>query len=313
MTDGKFPEDVMEQAIAWHIRLSRPDAPVDDWEEFTLWLEKDALHRRAYDRVSDMDAGLSGLQPTIHTESGAQPTSSRNTPARWKPVLAAIAALFICALLLWPQLSGPELQVVETQAGERRTITLSADTRIELNGGSRIILEQGNERLARLEQGEAVFHVRHDAQNPFIVETGRYILKDAGTVFNVARHGEGLHVAVAEGKVIFQPDTKAIGIDAGKQLHVPASGTAKLVNVAVGDIGAWREGRLNFYEAPLDIVAADIMRASGKKISVSPSLSERNFTGVLIVEKDEAQFKRQLELLLNVRVTANGEAWLLEP
>ena len=42
-------ETIREQAAAWAVRTG--DAAFEDWEAFTLWLEQDSAHARAYDEV----------------------------------------------------------------------------------------------------------------------------------------------------------------------------------------------------------------------------------------------------------------------
>lgn len=60
MTSAQDPQDaVMQQAIAWHLRLR--DASVADWEDFTAWLESDPAHNAAYEAVSARDSALGPL------------------------------------------------------------------------------------------------------------------------------------------------------------------------------------------------------------------------------------------------------------
>ena len=57
----------------------------------------------------------------------------------------------------------------------------------------------------RLESGEAMFHVVHRDEAPFVVETGDARLVDLGTAFNVIRRARATSVAVSEGIVVYKP------------------------------------------------------------------------------------------------------------
>ena len=81
---------------------------------------------------------------------------------------------------------------VRTLPGQRSTVTLSDGTIIELNSGT--VLEypavfNKKERKVLL-NGEAMFHVAHDSQHPFIVSTFASDIKVVGTVFNVKAQEE---------------------------------------------------------------------------------------------------------------------------
>ncbi|QHL90470.1 hypothetical protein GVO57_06010 [Sphingomonas changnyeongensis] len=79
-------------------------------------------------------------------------------------------------------------------------MTLADGSRVDLNGGTRIALDRGNPRFARLERGEALFTIVHDEARPFEVHAGDAVLRDLGTVFDVVREPDRLRVAVAEGR-----------------------------------------------------------------------------------------------------------------
>src|SRR3546814_9914530 len=61
---------------------------------------------------------------------------------------------------------------IATVPGARRTIDLADGSRIELNGDTRITLDKAAPRFASLDRGEAMFHVRHDDSDPFVVMVG---------------------------------------------------------------------------------------------------------------------------------------------
>ena len=49
MTEGR---DIVDQAIGWHLRQAELSSA--EWHDFVLWLEADAAHAAAYDRVAQI-------------------------------------------------------------------------------------------------------------------------------------------------------------------------------------------------------------------------------------------------------------------
>jgi ferric-dicitrate binding protein FerR (iron transport regulator) len=75
----------------------------------------------------------------------------------------------------------------QTANGEKKIITLSDNTKIWLNAGSQLRVDDryGKENRKVYLSGEALFDVIHDESLPFFVYTDKYEVKDLGTVFNV--------------------------------------------------------------------------------------------------------------------------------
>lgn len=47
-----------EEAALWHARLAPSDITIEDWQDFTVWLEADALNRASFDNVECLAAEL---------------------------------------------------------------------------------------------------------------------------------------------------------------------------------------------------------------------------------------------------------------
>lgn len=92
----------------------------------------------------------------------------------------------------------------KTANGEKKVITLSDHTRIWLNAGSQLRVDDsyGKENRKVYLSGEALFDVIHDESLPFIVYTDKYEVKDLGTVFNVKAYpDEESETSLIRGKV----------------------------------------------------------------------------------------------------------------
>ncbi|WP_411291481.1 FecR family protein [Sphingorhabdus sp.] len=308
-------ESKIEEAISWRIRLSDPAASADQWAEFSDWLEVDPANADAYDAIALADDDLS--ETIAIAKSDRQLPQNDNAPVPVKLYrrrgMQAIAASVAVALLASPMLFlGRDLQTYETQLGETREITLSDGSQIAMNGGTVLRLDSKSNRFVRLESGEAVFVIRHDASNPFVVETGDATLQDVGTVFNVRQDGSSLEVSVADGAVRYNPKAEAVTVAAGNKLQVSKARPVPVISKAdPKTVAGWRQGQLSYEEATLSAIAVDLSRAIGDKVAVSGNLGSRRFTGVIRLEKDRKLLFRRLEGLLGVRAQHSASGWLL--
>ena len=304
-------ESLRAEAIRWHVRIA--DGSAEDWEAFTAWLGADAAHADAYEAIeaADGEAGpalLETLPAVRHAANDDVPGTSRRW--WWGGGLAASLAL---ALTFGPGLVRQgDPYAVATAAGQTRTIALESGDRIALNGDSSITLDHHNPRFAKLERGEAVFMIRHDPAAPFMLQVGDERIQDVGTVFNVVRDEEGVRVAVAEGMVLYNPDREAVRLAAGETLHDPAGdGTMVRSRVDPASVGAWRTGRLNYRATPLTVVAADLTRAVGEKVSLDAELATQPFTGTITLDPNRPRLFQDLGILLGARATHTPAGWRL--
>lgn len=303
-------ERLREEALAWAVRTLDP--AFADWDAFTHWLEASPAHAAAYDRIAAavVEAGELPLSPAPANDLDDAPPGRTQVSRRWFAGGLAACAAGLLAVGLWQQ-AAPDLHSRQTAPGQVLAIDLDDGSTIHLAGDSRIELDRGNPRFARLERGRALFTIRHDAADPFRVEAGGHQLLDAGTVFDVRDDATGFVVAVQEGAVVVDPDDVAVRLDAGDQLAIaPGSDRMVVREVAAADIGGWRDGRLTFTGASLAEVAAELSRASGHAFSPAPGAPRGSLTGSILVDtvrRDPAS----AGALLGVAVRRQGDAWMI--
>jgi transmembrane sensor len=314
----KSKSEIEDEAIGWVIRLRCGDAR--DWETFTAWLEADPAHARAYEEMALCDAESGEIIASISHAQGY--LSGPRTPARaagahhrfgrraflgWS---LAASLLLVTGYAVTRENAGPYF--LETGLGEHRIIDLADGSRVELNGGTKVILDSDRPRFARLERGEALFHVVHDSSRPFEVKAGDAILRDLGTIFNVVREEGRLEVAVSEGAVVYNPDREAANISAGMALRKEAGAQTWLGRVETRGVGSWREGRLVYTGAPVSRIAADLERNLGLPVAVEPQAASLAFSGVIMLEGERTTVLKRAAALLGVRLSPDGEGWILE-
>ncbi|WP_374524788.1 FecR family protein [Sphingopyxis sp.] len=298
------------RAIDWIVRQRDPG--FTDWDAFADWLAEESAHVEIYDALASLDHDLDMLPSEVRPAVVIHPESP-GRPSRRIWFGGAIAAALV-AMIAVPQLDlSGDPNRIETAAGEHRSVKLSDGSRIEINGGSVVEFDKDRPRFARLTGGEAMFHVVHRKDDPFVVEAGASRIVDLGTAFNVVRRDRATSVAVSEGVVLYNPDRDKVRIEAGHAIDAD-DGAAKppvVRPVDVANIGGWRTGLLVYNGAPLQVVAEDLKRTAGIDVTIAPGAEGQSFRGALIVDKDRARTIADLAALSGTTAERRGDGWVL--
>jgi len=303
---------IREEAIAWAARTGDPG--FEEWDAFTTWLEEDAAHAPAYDRVmataDDAAEALATVPQPGNDNAPAEDSADQSHPRRRFLGGAMAAALIgVAAVSVW-QLRDPAY-VVETAPGETQLVELEGGVQIALAGNTRLVLQRDDPRSASLERGQALFTVDHDPSAPYRLTVGEDTLVDVGTVFEVRRDAGAMSVAVSEGEVLFNAERQRVRVRPGQRL-TSAAGSDHYVVAAIplAEVGEWQEGRLTFRDATLEQVAGNLSAATGTSFTASPRAAARVVSGSLMLDSVEAD-PRTVGPLLGVSVRYQAGAWEL--
>ena len=298
---------IEEQAIAWTIRARDPD--FEDWDALAAWLEADAAHGSAFQKLTLLDDMLPELMPAQTKRQWRDIFQ----PSRWSAYgISAIAAAVVAVITLSVFMAQPSYYSVETSLGEQRVIALTDGSQIELNGDSQVTLSKDEPRFAVLDRGEALFTVVHNDRDPFIVEVGDAVIQDAGTVFNIIRTGEATEVGVAEGLVIYNPAAEKVPLAPGRGLRVARRGGAlETFSMPAAAVGSWRRNQLTYNDASMGRIASDLSRSIGSKIMLDGRAKTMRFTGTINLTKDVGLFFSEAAPVLGVSAKRTKDGWLL--
>lgn len=163
-------------------------------------------------------------------------------------IAASVALLMVCSFIFFLMPAKSKMLVVQTQAGERRTILLPDSSVVRLNVNSRVSFPaefDSDQRLVSL-QGEAFFEVTANPSYPFIVEANGIHVKAYGTQYNVrARDSDLVAVALTEGKVrVDDLRNQSINMKPGDLVTYEASSGELNKSRLESKSIAWREGIL---------------------------------------------------------------------
>ena len=180
---------------------------------------------------------------------------------------AAFVAIFLIIELFWGKnlreyFSEPEQFISEISAiGEIRNLTLPDGSNVWLNSGS--ILKYSNrfdktDRLILVE-GEALFKVVKEHNNPFTVTVGNSKIIVHGTIFNVNSYSSAdkYEVVLVEGSVEYANSQKNIFIEPGERItEIKSSKNLVVDQVDPEKYISWISGKAYFDNKPLlDLVA----------------------------------------------------------
>lgn len=317
----------IEAASDWVIRLHQRELPDSEIEAWTGWINQNVDHARAFDDVlatwetldhlsesypRDHPAGdtaddYDGSVPILSWRAKRPSAGVKSVaPPRWPRLTLLAAGLAAAAIVVLMATHSGELGnllpatstvtaplVLGTDVGGRRSIALDDGSRVELGAASTVRLDLSDrERQVELLSGVAYFTVVHDAARPFTVYAGGAAARALGTRFSVAHRGDGVAVAVTEGRVAVgrvemadsgakaYPAT-AVEVRSGQAIgYSPADGVEQPTTIDVDDVTSWLRGTLVYRREPLSRVLYDLNRYSSLPIEApEPAIAHLKVTG----------------------------------
>lgn len=305
---ARSPAEVDAEAAAWLARLQGPHRSRGTDAALKAWLKADPSHEAAFERATEIWELLPGLD--LAAEPAPPPAEPRR-PRRL--VLAAALATLLLALAVGGHAWLGRPPVYETAVGGQQVAMLDDGSRVSLNTDSRIaILYTDGERRVRLERGEAMFEVAHDAARPFIVESGDEQVRALGTVFVVRRDGETrLAVTLVEGRVEVtghrgSAPARIAVLTPGQRVTVTPAAGAALDRPTLEAATAWRRGEIVFEDATLLEAVQELNRYTDEHLVVAdPALASLRLSGVFSTG-DIEEAARAIAALHHLRARREG-------
>jgi ferric-dicitrate binding protein FerR (iron transport regulator) len=198
--------------------------------------------------------------------------------------------------------------------GKRAQITLSDNSKIWLNSGSKLIYPAcfaTNKREVYLE-GEAIFEVSHNKKHPFIVITADLDVRVLGTVFNVSsyRDDQTTSTILESGSVELNYKSNSV-FGRSKELMVPGmlaiynpeQGNVEQSKVNTRHYTSWRDGYFIFEKQPLGGILKKISRYYNVSVRLSDEeLGKETFSGNLDLKNSPDQVLKIIAELISAKV-----------
>jgi len=342
---------ILEEATNWFVNFRVGDVDNATHARFDEWLRTSPEHIRAYleiaktyvelpsmtDREVDPNTLIAyaivqpdleaNVVPFQHASRARQANSERHetrVPVNRRTLTGIVATVCAVAglLITWAVVSH---DVYATGIGERRLITLSDGSTIDLNARSKVRVrfsQQG--RAIELIDGQALFQVATDKARPFVVQAAGAQVRAVGTQFDVYRKPSGTTVTVLEGRVAVLQRSQALSatapasnsvsaaqatlVAAGEQVTV----TNKIVTLPkradVAAATAWMQRELIFEATPLGDVIAEFNRYNRRQLIVEDrELTDFHVSGTYS-STDPASLLRFLRDQPGIRVVETDES-----
>lgn len=198
----------------------------------------------------------------------------------------------------------PVVQEIKAQPGVKTHFFLPDSSEVWLNSASAIrfpnVFAQAG-RMVELE-GEAYIKVAKDKARPFTVKAGSLNVVALGTAFNICAYpGDNkISATLEEGKVEITNNLvggKGYMLSPGEQIdYYSDSRKSYTSRVKVGDVIAWKEGKLVFNEAPFSEVVTRLGRWFNADIQLDGSTLGRYHYTATFTDENLIQVLELLKL-----------------
>jgi len=198
--------------------------------------------------------------------------------------------------------------------GKRTQVTLSDNSSVWLNSGSKLIYPArfaDKKREVYLE-GEAIFEVSHNKQRPFHVITRDMEIKVLGTVFDVSAYTDDATsgTVLESGSVELKYKTNSLlsqskitMVPGMLAVYDPIEKTVKQTQVNTKLFTSWREGYFVFERQSLEEILKKISRYYNVSIQLEDqSLANETFTGPLDLRNSATQVLEIIAVMINAKV-----------
>ncbi|AMB86129.1 peptide ABC transporter substrate-binding protein [Pseudomonas agarici] len=318
MDTGDCPRDpatVRDEAATWFVRMQEAPLSAEQQAQFQAWCQEHPLHQNEFDLLQGLWS-TTDLVPRARLQAlgDAPPARSGRRLVRYAVAAGVVAVALGLGLFSGLNHPAPYSATFATVLGERRQVALPDGSVIELNSRSRVrVSYEQDRRNVELEEGEAMFGVKHDSHRPFVVLAGAGKVTVTGTRFDVRRDPTQVHVVVEAGTVRVQGrdarDADFVTLTAGLGTRVNAQGQVEVAQtVNPEELLAWRSGKLMFSNASLADVVGQVSRYRDKPLSVAtPAVGNLRLTSVFKVNDTDALLKALPSILpVAVRSRADG-------
>lgn len=285
-----------DEALAWFVRMNSGDATAVDEAGFEAWLAADAVHRREYEKLGNLWSELDALPDPRPARAGSQ----RRGHSRRRVLLAGGAIAGLAAAVPLSGVTTALAADFRTGTGERKTVTVSDGTRIDLDAGTAIAEDYTpTVRRLRLIEGRAAFSVADDPGRPFEVACAAGACRAGAAAFVMHRRLADVVVAVEKGSVSVATNAGGpMELLAGQRVSYSAKGIGPVETPTDDADMAWRRGKLIFRDRPLNDVVADLNRyRAGRIVIADRSLASLRLDGIFDTSRPDAALEAMISTL----------------
>ena len=198
--------------------------------------------------------------------------------------------------------------------GKRSQITLSDNSKVWLNSGSKLVypvIFMAEKREVFLE-GEAIFEVSHSENHPFFVLTRYLDVRVLGTVFNLCAYSDDKTVSTVleSGSVelryksnLLPVKRKEMMIPGMLAVYNPSEKSIIQTTVNTKDYTSWKDGYVVLEKSSLGSIVKKLSRYYNITIEFdNPELASETFSGYLDLRNSAVQVLELISEIIDIEV-----------
>jgi transmembrane sensor len=326
-----IPTSIVDEAIAWCVKLEFGEPAPDTRAAFADWLRKDPRHAVAWQRLQTLGGEFARVPPALALNTldaaAALRRQARGTHARRRTALKVLGSAGLAFCAGWVARDAAPWQRwladAATATGEQRTLRLDDGSQLTLGTDTGIrIAFAGTRRTIELRRGEILVTTGHDGDvaartgnpRPFRVRTPYGDVRALGTRF-VVRLDEGqARVSVQEGAVALhpsdgQPPDESTPIARPGQTWLLRADAAEPAPAPTFRPDGWAEGVIEGRNMRLADLLAELSRYRVGHIACDPGVANLPVTGTFHLA-DTDNTLRFLAQTLPVRLVYRTRFWV---
>lgn len=286
----EIPEEVLDQAITWMVRLHSGHADETALQGCLHWRRLHPLHETAWQALLSNESTFSNLA----NQPGVPGGVARDTLERMqhrqlgrRQLLQVVGTGLIVGGMGWQSQEQVRRWVADysTGVGEQRTVRLADGTQLQLNTNSAVDVSFTHSQcLIKLLQGEIFIRTGADEGAPagrrsFWVHTAQAELQALGTAFAVRQEDTRTRLMVEHSKVLIHQPAHQQVVAAGEEYAISSDGSRKLQHSEM-DASAWTRGQLVARSLTLQALLAELARYQRGWLGCAPQVAGLKVSGV---------------------------------
>ncbi|WP_420224900.1 FecR domain-containing protein [Pigmentiphaga litoralis] len=281
MSEAHAPSDVVDQAIAWLLRIEA-DPSARQQRAWTAWLASDARHAQAWERLRAIDRQCARLDAAAGRVLHRQGRAGRVGRVVNASTVAAGLLVLVCGGGMahrWVPVSG-WMAAYATATGEARVVVLAGGTRVRMDTRTAFdVQEDAVSRTIVLRAGAIAVETAHGDAKAFSVQTDETRVRPLGTYFTVRSEDGATDVTVLRSAVAVAILDSERVIQAGDHMRVDAFGAVTASGRAPAQSDAWTHGMLVADRMPLGEFVRRVARYRSSAVTVDPSIAALPVSG----------------------------------
>ena len=283
------PDEVLDQAIGWLVRIESNDATPEVLEACQRWRQADALHETVWQALQKSDAtfqSLAVLPGSVARDTLGRLNSNHHSRGQALKLLGmGLLASGVTGWSLRDSMLVPWGADYATGVGERRQFLLTDGTRLQLNTASTVDVQfSAQRRLITLRRGEMFIDTGKDSAAPggrrsFWVSSRHAQLQAIGTAFAVRDEPHGTRLRVEDGVVAIYANGEPVRVAAGEEYLIDARGSHR-VEISAFNASAWTRGQLVAKRMRLQDLTAELARYRHGWLHCDPVVAQLEVSGV---------------------------------